>query len=324
MFSVKYDPLIHGEDERFVLYPIKYKDIYDLYKKQVACFWTAEEVELAKDLEDYAKLTNDEKHFINMILAFFAGADGIVSENLASRFYNDVKIAEARLFYGFQIAMEGIHQETYSNLIDTYIKNKEEKETLFFAMNAFPCITKKADFCKKYMSCPCPFAIRLVAFACVEAIQFSGAFCAIFWLKKRNILQGLTFSNQLISRDEALHAEFAVCLYKKLKEKLSQKKVHEIIQEAVDIEIEFICDAIPCRLIGMNSILMTQYIKFVANRLCLQLGTDKLYEDATNPFDFMEAISIETKTNFFESRVAEYALATKTKEEGIFDFDADF
>lgn len=324
MFSIKYDPLIHGEDERFVLYPIKYADIYDLYKRQVACFWTAEEVDLSKDLEDYAKLSPDEKHFINMILAFFAGADGLVSENLASRFYNDVKIGEARLFYGFQIAMEGIHQETYSNIIDAYIKNKEEKEELFFAMNAFPCITKKADFCKKYMSCPCPFAIRLIAFACVEAIQFSGAFCAIFWLKKRNILQGLTFSNQLISRDEALHAEFAVCLYKKLKEKLTEKKVHEIIKEAVDIEIEFICDAIPCRLIGMNSILMTQYIKFVANRLCLQLGSSKLYEDASNPFDFMEAISVETKTNFFESRVAEYALATKTREEGIFDFDANF
>jgi ribonucleoside-diphosphate reductase subunit M2 len=324
MFSIKYDPLIHGEDERFVLYPIKHKDIYDLYKKQVACFWTVEEVDLSKDLEDYTKLSPDEKHFINMILAFFAGADGLVNENLASRFYNDVKICEARLFYGFQIAMEGIHQETYSNLIDTYIKNKEEKETLFFAMNAFPCITKKAEFCKKYMSCPCPFAIRLIAFACVEAIQFSGAFCAIFWLKKRNILQGLTFSNQLISRDEALHAEFAVCLYKKLKEKLSQKKIHEIIQEAVDIEIDFICDAIPCRLIGMNSILMTQYIKFVANRLCLQLGTDKLYEDATNPFDFMESISIETKTNFFESRVAEYALATKTGTETAFTFDANF
>jgi len=324
MFSIKYDPLIHGDDERFVLYPIKHKDIYDLYKRQVACFWTAEEVDLSKDLADYTKLSKEERHFVNMILAFFAGADGLVSENLASRFYNDVKIAEARLFYGFQIAMEGIHQETYSNLIDTYIKDKEEKERLFFAMNAFPCITKKADFAKNYMTCQCPFAIRLVGFACVEAIQFSGAFCALFWLRKRNLLQGLTFSNQLISRDEALHAEFAVCLYNKLKEKLSQKKIHEIIKEAVDIEIEFICDAIPCRLIGMNSILMVQYIKFVANRLCLQLGTNKLYEDATNPFDFMESISIETKTNFFESRVAEYALATKSGADTAFQFDMDF
>jgi ribonucleotide reductase beta subunit family protein with ferritin-like domain len=324
MFSIKYDPLIHGDDERFVLYPIKHKDIYDLYKRQVACFWTAEEVDLSKDLADYTKLSKEERHFVNMILAFFAGADGLVSENLASRFYNDVKIAEARLFYGFQIAMEGIHQETYSNLIDTYIKDKEEKERLFFAMNAFPCITKKADFAKNYMTCQCPFSIRLVGFACVEAIQFSGAFCALFWLRKRNLLQGLTFSNQLISRDEALHAEFAVCLYNKLKEKLSQKKIHEIIKEAVDIEIEFICDAIPCRLIGMNSILMVQYIKFVANRLCLQLGTNKLYEDATNPFDFMESISIETKTNFFESRVAEYALATKSGADTAFQFDMNF
>lgn len=324
MFSVKYDPLIHGEDERFVLYPIKYPDLYDLYKRQVACFWTVEEVDLSKDLDDWKNLESGEKHFISMILAFFSGADGLVNENLATRFYDDVKVCEARLFYGFQIAMEGIHQETYSNLIDTYIKDKNEKEELFNAISRFPCITKKADFCKKYMACPCPFSIRLIAFACVEAIQFSGAFCGLFWLRKRNLLQGLTFSNQLISRDEALHAEFAICLYKKLKEKLKQNKIHEIIKEAVDIEIEFICDAIPCRLIGMNHILMTQYIKFVANRLCLQLGYEKLYEDATNPFDFMETISIETKTNFFESRVAEYALATKTGSETAFQFDTEF
>lgn len=317
------DPILTDSDDRFILYPIKYPHLYELYKKAVACFWTVDEVDLSKDLGDYKALSKDEAHFVNMILAFFAGADGIVNENLATRFYNDVKIGEARLFYGFQIAIEGIHQETYSNLIDTYIKNKDEKEKLFHAIQNFPCIAKKADFAKKYMTCEASFPIRLIAFACVEGIQFSGAFCALFWLRKRNILQGLTFSNQLISRDEALHAEFAVALYRLLQDKLSEKKIHEIIKEAVDIEIGFICDAIPCRMIGMNHILMTQYIQFVSNRLCLQLGYSKLYPDIINPFDFMESISIETKTNFFESRVAEYALATRTGMDDAFQFSME-
>ena len=259
-----------------------------------------------------------------MILAFFAASDGIVMENLAARFMGEVQLSEARAFYGFQIAMENIHNESYSLLIDTYIKDREEKTTLFKAIDNFPCIRKKADWAIKWINDKrSSFATRLIAFACIEGIFFSGAFCSIFWLKKRGLMPGLTFSNELISRDEALHTEFAILLYSKLVKKLSKSKIVEIIKDAVEIEKEFICEALPCRLIGMNSDLMSQYIEFVADRLIVQLGHDKIYE-AKNPFDFMEMISIEGKTNFFEKRVAEYSLADKTKNDDVFDFDGDF
>lgn len=303
--------LLAPDDQRFILFPIKDHDIYQMYKKQLSCFWRPEEIDFARDANDWATLSPDEKHFICMILAFFAASDGIVNENLALRFYKDVQLAEARAFYAFQLAMETIHSETYSLLIDTYIRDSEEKSRLFHSLDNFPCILKKAQWAQKWISDPtAPFAARLVAFACVEGIHFSGAFASIFWLKKRGLMQGLTFSNELISRDEALHTEFAVLLYQKLTHKLGAVELREIIEEAVDIETEFMCDALPCRLIGMNVSLMAQYIRFVADRLSIQLGGKKIY-DAGNPFSFMELISMEQKTNFFESRVSEYALATK-------------
>ena len=295
-----------------------------MYKKQIDCFWRAEEIDLSKDVVQWDKLDEKEKYFISMILAFFAASDGIVLENLAARFMGEVQLSEARAFYGFQIAMENIHSETYSLLIDTYIKDREEKQTLFKAIDNFPCIKKKADWAIKWINDKrSSFATRLIAFACIEGIFFSGAFCSIFWLKKRGIMPGLTFSNELISRDEALHTEFAILLYNKLSKKVSKSRINEILKEAVEIEKEFICDALPCRLIGMNSDLMCQYIEFVADRLSVQLGNDKIY-NAKNPFDFMEMISIEGKTNFFEKRVAEYSLADKTKDDDVFDMDAAF
>ena len=316
--------LLTHDDNRFVMFPIQCDDIWKMYKKQIDCFWRAEEIDLSKDIVHWDTLTHDEKHFISMILAFFAASDGIVLENLASRFMNDVQLAEARAFYGFQIAMENIHSETYSLLIETYIKNKEEKMKLFQAIQHFPCIKKKSDWAQKWIHDKrSSFATRLIAFACVEGIFFSGAFCSIFWLKKRGLMPGLTFSNELISRDEALHCEFAVLLYKKLNKKLEKSRVSDIIKEAVSIETEFICDALPCRLIGMNSELMTQYIQFVADRLIVQLGYKKIY-NVPNPFDFMELISLESKTNFFEKRVSEYALANKTVDENVFNFSEEF
>ena len=313
--------LLKPDDNRYVLFPIKDDDIYQMYKKQVDCFWRVEEVDLGKDLNDWVGLTNDEQYFIKMIIAFFAASDGIVLENLGMRFMSEVQLSEARAFYGFQIAMENIHSEMYSLLIETYINDNTEKNELFHALENFPCINKKAQWALKWINDKrSSFATRLVAFACVEGIFFSGAFCSIYWLKKRGLMPGLTFSNELISRDEALHTEFAILLYNKLQKKLSKKKIHEIIKEAVEIENEFINDALPCRLIGMNSTLMSQYIKFVADRLSLQLGYGKIY-DVSNPFDFMEMISIEGKTNFFEKRVGEYALATKEKDDNIFDLD---
>jgi ribonucleoside-diphosphate reductase subunit M2 len=258
-----------------------------------------------------------------MILAFFAASDGIVLENLASRFMNEVQVSEARAFYGFQIAMENIHSETYSLLIETYIKDKEEKNKLFNAIEHFPCIKKKSDWAQKWIhDNRSSFATRLVAFACVEGIFFSGAFCSIFWLKKRGLMPGLTFSNELISRDEALHCEFAILLYSKLIKKVDKARIHEIIKEAVEIESEFICEALPCRLIGMNSEMMTQYIQFVADRLCVQLGYKKIY-NVTNCFPWMEMICLESKTNFFEKRVSEYALANKASD-NAFEFSEDF
>lgn len=324
MTRTQNEPLLTPDDKRFVAFPIQYNDIWEMYKKQVDCFWRAEEIDLSKDLDDWKKLTADEKHFVSMILAFFAASDGIVLENLASRFMSDVQVSEARAFYGFQIAMENIHSETYSLLIETYINDKLEKDKLFNALDHFPCIKKKSDWAQKWIKDNrSGFATRLVAFACVEGVFFSGAFSSIFWLKKRGLLPGLTFSNELISRDEALHTEFAVLLYDKMENKLKKSKVHEIIREAVEIETEFICDALPCRLIGMNSMMMTQYIQFVADRLCVQLGYDKIYNVA-NSFDFMDMISLESKTNFFEKRVSEYALADKTVDDNTFDFSDDF
>jgi ribonucleoside-diphosphate reductase subunit M2 len=318
------EPILKPDDNRFVMFPIKHNDIWEMYKRQVDCFWRSEEIDLSKDLGDWEKLSSDEQHFIKMIIAFFAGSDGLVLENLASRFMNDVQISEARAFYGFQIAMENIHSETYSLLIDTYIRDGDEKARLFNGIENFPCINKKAEWAKKWIADKrSSFASRLVAFAVIEGIFFSGAFCSIYWLKKRGLMPGLTFSNELISRDEALHTEFAVLLYSKLQKKLNKKRIYEIIKEAVDIEKEFITDAIPCRMIGMNSGLMSQYVEFVADRLCLQLGYDKIY-NAQNPFDFMELISIETKVNFFERTNSEYALANKKIDEDIFDLSSDF
>ena len=318
------EPLLTPDDKRFVMFPIKYDDIWAMYKKQVDCFWRPEEIDLSKDLDDWAKLNADEKHFISMILAFFAASDGIVLENLAQRFMSDVQISEARAFYGFQIAMENIHSESYSLLIETYIKDKEQKHKLFNAIENYPCIKKKSDWAQKWIhDNRSSFATRLVAFACIEGIFFSGAFCSIFWLKKRGLMPGLTFSNELISRDEALHCEFAILLYSKLEKKLPKAKIHDIIKECVEIEIEFICNALPCRLIGMNSDLMGQYIQFVADRLCVQLGYPKIYNVA-NSLDYMELISLESKTNFFEKRLGEYALANVNKTDADFDFTDEF
>jgi ribonucleotide reductase beta subunit family protein with ferritin-like domain len=318
------EPLLAEDPNRYVMFPIQDQSIWSMYKKQVDCFWRAEEVDLSKDLISWATLNKDEQYFIKMIIAFFAASDGIVVENLGMRFMSEVQLSEARAFYGFQIAMENIHSEMYSLLIDTYIKENDEKQKLFNALNNFPCIKKKADWAIKWINDKrSSFATRLLAFACVEGIFFSGAFCSIYWLKKRGKMPGLTFSNELISRDEALHTEFAILLYKKLTKKLPKKKVIEIIKEAVEIEKEFICEALPCRLVSMNSKLMSQYIEFVADRLILQIGHEKIY-NVSNPFDFMEMISIEGKTNFFEKRVGEYALATKTKDSTVFDLDGAF
>ena len=324
MSKIQSEPLLAPDDNRFVMFPIQHQDIWEMYKKQVDCFWRAEEIDLSKDLTHWESLNADEKHFVSLILAFFAASDGIVLENLAVRFMSDVQVSEARAFYGFQIAMENIHSQTYSLLIETYIKNEDEKMKLFQAINHYPCIKKKSDWAQKWIKDNrSGFATRLVAFACVEGIFFSGAFCSIFWLKKRGLMPGLTFSNELISRDEALHCEFAILLYNKLVKKMPKNKIHELVKEAVDIETEFICEALPCRLIGMNSKMMTQYIQFVADRLCLQLGYDKIY-DVTNPFDFMELISLEGKTNFFERVVSDYSLANKTVDKNTFEFSEDF
>ena len=318
------EPLLTPDENRFVMFPIKYEDIWSMYQKQVDCFWRPEEIDLSKDLSHWDALNKDEQHFISMILAFFAASDGIVLENLAQRFMSDVQVSEARAFYGFQIAMENIHSNTYSNLIETYIKDKDEKSKLFNAISNYPCIKKKSDWAQKWIhDNRSSFATRLVAFACVEGIFFSGAFCSIFWLKKRGLMPGLTFSNELISRDEALHCEFAILLYSKLIKKMDKNRIHDIIKEAVEIEIEFICEALPCRLIGMNSQLMTQYIKFVADRLSVQLGYKKIY-NVTNPFDFMELISLENKCNFFERQNDAYALADKTQSNEDFAFTDDF
>ena len=323
----KVEPLLNDAENRYVLFPIKYKEIWRAYKKAEASFWTAEEIDLDKDLHDWKTLSKDEQFFIKNILAFFAGSDGIVLENLAKRFMNDIKIPEARCFYGFQIAIENIHSETYSLLIDKYITSSIEKERLFNAIDTIPCVAKKANWAIKWTEDKeSNFATRLVAFAGVEGIFFSGSFCAIFWLKKRGLMPGLTFSNELISRDEGMHTDFAVLLYSMLENKLSESLIHEIISEAVIIEKEFILESIPCDLIGMNSDRMSQYIEFVADRLLVQLGYTKLY-NTSNPFDFMELISLDNKTNFFEKRVSEYSLANINLDgnnSGEISFDAEF
>jgi len=293
---------------RYTLFPISpyEEDLYQLYKKAVASFWTVEEIEFSKDKDDWNKLTENEQYFIKQVLAFFAGSDGIVQENLATRFQREVQSPIARLFYGLQNAIEGIHSETYSLLIDQYVKDKDEQNKYFRAIDEIPCIRKKAEWALKWIESSEDYATRLIGFACVEGIFFSGSFCAIYWVKKRGLLPGLTFSNELISRDEGLHTEFAVAMYHKLQNKLTKERIHEIIRDAVDIESEFICSALPCSLIGMNSRDMKTYIEFVADRLSQQLGVGKIY-NSQNPFDFMELISLEGKTNFFEKKVSEYS-----------------
>jgi len=318
------EPLLMPDDNRYVMFPVKYNDVWEMYKRAIDSFWIVNEVNLAQDLKDWNNLNEDERNFIKMVLAFFAASDGVVTENLAARFMNDVQISEVRAFYGFQIAIENIHSEMYSLLIQTYIKDDDEKRRLFEATTNYPCITKKFNWAKKWLDDKrSSFAKRLVAFAVVEGIFFSSSFACIYWIKKRGLMPGLTFSNELISRDEALHTEFAVLLYSKLVRKLPKKKIVEIITEAVEIEKEFITEAIPCRMIGMNAKLMSQYIEFTADRLALQLGYDKIY-NSPNPFDFMELISVESKVNFFERTNSEYALANKTVTKDIFEFNADF
>lgn len=320
------EPILIENKKRFVLFPIEHDDIWNFYKKAEASFWTAEEIDLSPDLIDWEnKLNNDERHFIKHVLAFFAASDGIVNENLAENFLSEVQYTEAKFFYGFQIAMENIHSETYSLLIDTYIKNSAEKEYLFNAIETLDCVKKKANWALRWIN-KGSFAERLVAFAAVEGIFFSGSFCSIFWLKKRGLMPGLSFSNELISRDEGLHCDFACLLYKKhLIYKLPKEQVKQIIMDAVEIEKDFVTDALPVKLIGMNSDLMSQYIEFVADRLLVELGNEKVYH-ASNPFDFMEMISIQGKTNFFEKRVGEYQKAgvLAGKESQAFRLDEDF
>ena len=319
MSKNSHEPLLTENPNRYVMFPIQDIDIWKSYKKQMDCFWRAEEIDFSKDLAHWERLTDKERMFIKMILAFFAASDGIVLENLAQRFMSDVQLPEARAAYGFQLMMENIHSETYSLLIDTYIKDEKEKAKLFTALDNFPCIKKKADWALKWINDNrSSFATRLVAFACVEGIFFSGAFCSIYWLKKRGLMPGLTFSNELIARDEGMHTDFAVLLYTKLQRKMKKSRIYEIIKDAVTIEKEFICVALPCRLIGMNAKLMSQYIEFVADRLVVQLGYDKIYNTA-NPFDFMEMISLEGKTNFFEKRVGDYSLSSERKDDSAFD-----
>ncbi|PSC74036.1 Ribonucleoside-diphosphate reductase small chain [Micractinium conductrix] len=323
------EPLLQANEDRFVMFPIKNPAIWEAYKKAEASFWTAEEVDLGSDQADWEKLNDGERHFISHVLAFFAASDGIVNENLGARFMKEVQLPEARAFYGFQIAIENIHSEMYSLLLESYIKDNREKDRLFHAVQTVPVVKKKAEWAMKWIDSSERFAERLLAFACVEGIFFSGSFCSIFWLKKRGLMHGLTFSNELISRDEGLHTDFACLLYNNLVHQLSEERVTAIVSEAVTIEKEFICEALPVDLIGMNSRLMAQYIEFVADRLLVALGCEKLY-NVTNPFDFMEMISLQGKTNFFEKRVGEYqkagvmsGLTCDGKEAGL-SFEEDF
>ncbi|KAI3520675.1 hypothetical protein L2E82_33228 [Cichorium intybus] len=329
MPSIPEEPLLASNPDRFCMFPIQYPQIWEMYKKAEASFWTAEEVDLSQDQRQWESLTDGERYFISHVLAFFAASDGIVLENLAGRFMKEVQVAEARAFYGFQIAIENIHSEMYSLLIESYIKDSAEKNKLFHAIDTIPCIKKKAKWALRWIDGSESFAERIIAFACVEGIFFSGSFCAIFWLKKRGLMPGLTFSNELISRDEGLHCDFACLLYSLLKMKLSEERVKAIISDAVEIEREFVCEALPCRLVGMNADLMSTYIEFVADRLMTALGYGKIY-NVQNPFDWMELISLQGKTNFFEKRVGEYQKASVMSNingngnDHVFKMDDDF
>jgi len=324
--DIQDEPLLRENARRFVIFPIQYHDIWQMYKKAEASFWTVEEVDLSKDMTDWDRLKDEEKQFISHVLAFFAASDGIVNENLVERFSQEVQIAEARFFYGFQIAMENVHSEMYSMLIDTYIKDNAERNFLFNAIETMPCVKKKADWALSWIANDkASFAERVIAFAAVEGIFFSGSFAAIFWLKKRGLMPGLTFSNELISRDEGLHCDFACLMFKHVVHKPSKEGVTQIIREAVVIEQEFLTESLPVAMIGMNCDLMKQYIEFVADRLLVELGCDKIYNQE-NPFDFMENISLEGKTNFFEKKVGEYQKSGVmcNKEDMVFCLDAAF
>nr|XP_043617773.1 ribonucleoside-diphosphate reductase small chain [Erigeron canadensis] len=329
MPSIPEEPLLAPNPDRFCMFPIQYPQIWEMYKKAEASFWTAEEVDLSEDQRHWDALTDGERHFITHVLAFFAASDGIVLENLAGRFMKEVQVAEARAFYGFQIAIENIHSEMYSLLLESYIKDSNEKNRLFRAIETIPCVEKKANWALKWIDGSETFAERIIAFACVEGIFFSGSFCAIFWLKKRGLMPGLTFSNELISRDEGLHCDFACLLYSLLKMKLSEERVKGIIADAVNIEREFVCEALPCALVGMNGDLMSVYIEYVADRLLGALGYSKMY-NVQNPFDWMELISLQGKTNFFEKRVGEYQKASVMSnlngngDGHVFKMDEDF
>jgi len=329
-FSAKYKELEKDEpmlksDGRRGLYPIKHPNVWKMYKQQKACFWTAEEIDLSQDLRDWDSLKDDEKHFIKHVLAFFAASDGIVVENLAGRFMKDIQILELRHFYSFQTLMENIHSETYALLIDNYIKDPNEKDHLFRAIDTVPAVVKKAEWAMRWMDDDACFAERLIGYACVEGILFSGSFCAIYWLKKRGLMPGLTFSNELISRDEGLHADFGCMVYDMLENKLPEERVKMIVREAVEVERYFICDALPCSLIGMNSGLMAKYIECCADRLLNALGYSKEY-GTPNPFDFMDLISVQGKTNFFEKRVGEYQKAgvMAERKQQVFNTVTDF
>ena len=320
------EPILKENPNRFVLFPIQHDEIWKMYKQAEASFWTTEEIDLASDLNDWEnKLTDNERYFIKNVLAFFAASDGIVNENLVLNFMREVQIPEARCFYGFQVAIENIHAETYSLLIDTYIKDAQERQHLFNAINTIPAVQKKAQWALKWIEESPSFAHRLIAFAAVEGIFFSGSFCSIFWLKKRGLMSGLSFSNELISRDEGLHCDFACLLYLMLQNKLQQSEVQKIIREAVELEKEFVTNSLPVSLIGMNAELMSQYIEFVADRLLLSLGCGKIY-GTTNPFPFMDLISLQGKTNFFEKRVGDYQKSgvMVDKEKQVFSLDEDF
>lgn len=325
-FDPQLEPLLRENPRRFVIFPIQYPDIWQMYKKAEASFWTVEEVDLSKDLSDWANLKDSERHFISHVLAFFAASDGIVNENLVERFSQEVQVTEARCFYGFQIAMENVHSEMYSLLIETYIRDAQERDFLFNAIETLPCVKKKADWALQWIgSKTASFGERIVAFAAVEGIFFSGSFASIFWLKKRGLMPGLTFSNELISRDEGLHCDFACLMFKHLVQKTSKARVLQIIKDAVVIEQEFLTDALPVRLLGMNCELMSQYIEFVADRLLVDLGCDKNY-NTKNPFNFMENISLEGKTNFFEKKVGEYQKwgVMSNRMDNVFTLDAEF
>ncbi|MGB0862967.1 MAG: ribonucleoside-diphosphate reductase small subunit [Saprospiraceae bacterium] len=319
------EPILKENPGRFVLFPIEHDEIWKMYKTAEASFWTTEEIDLAQDLTDWQKLNDNERHFIKHVLAFFAASDGIVNENLVLNFMREVQIPEARCFYGFQVAIENIHAETYSLLIDTYIDDNKEKDFLFNAIETLDCVKKKADWAMRWIDEAPSFAHRLIAFAAVEGIFFSGSFCSIFWLKKRGLMPGLSFSNELISRDEGLHCDFACLLYSMLENPLEKSEVTSIITEAVEFEKEFVTDALPVSLIGMNAGMMTEYIEFVADRLLNSLGCDKVYNTA-NPFPWMEMISLQGKTNFFEKRVGDYAKAgvMADRSEQVFSLDEDF